>query len=54
MDFALTKEQQLTQQMIREFVEKEVKPVAAHTDHTHEFPWPSIKKMGAKKIPFLV
>jgi len=46
MNFNLTDEQRLTQQMIRDFVEKEVKPLAAHTDHTHEFPWPSIKKMG--------
>ena len=46
MDFELTKEQKLTQQMIREFVDKEVKPLAAHTDHTHEFPWSSISKMG--------
>ena len=46
MDFQLSKEQQLAQQMIREFVEKEVKPLAMHTDHTHEFPWSSIRKMG--------
>ncbi len=46
MNFTLTAEQRLTQQMIRDFVENEVKPLAAHTDHTHEFPWASIKKMG--------
>ncbi|NUQ37307.1 MAG: acyl-CoA dehydrogenase family protein [Caldilineales bacterium] len=46
MNFNLTAEQRLTQQMIRDFVENEVKPLAAHTDHTHEFPWASIKKMG--------
>lgn len=46
MDFQLGKEQLLLQQMIRDFVESEVKPLATHTDHTHEFPWPSIKKMG--------
>ncbi len=46
MDFQLSKEQQLAQQMIREFVEQEVKPLAAHTDHTHEFPWTTIHKMG--------
>ncbi len=46
MDFQLGKEKLLLQQMIRDFVESEVKPLAAHTDHTHEFPWPSIRKMG--------
>ncbi len=46
MDFQLGKEKLLLQQMIRDFVESEVKPLAAHTDHTHEFPWPSIKTMG--------
>lgn len=46
MNFNLTDEQRLTQQMIRDFVENEVKPLAAHTDETHEFPWSSIQKMG--------
>lgn len=32
--------------MIRDFVESEVKPLAAHTDRSHEFPWSSIKKMA--------
>ncbi|MCO6452858.1 MAG: acyl-CoA dehydrogenase family protein [Caldilineales bacterium] len=46
MDFQLSDEQRLTQQMIHDFVENEVKPLAAHTDRTHEFPWNSIRKMG--------
>ncbi|MTK12184.1 MAG: acyl-CoA dehydrogenase family protein, partial [Clostridiaceae bacterium] len=29
MDFTLSKEQQLVQQMVREFAENEVKPLAA-------------------------
>ncbi|MBE6225206.1 MAG: acyl-CoA dehydrogenase family protein, partial [Bacteroidales bacterium] len=34
MNFGLTKTQQLFQQMIREFAEKEVKPLAAEVDDT--------------------
>ena len=47
MKFNLTAEQRLTQQMIRDFVETEVKPLASHTDETHEFPLSSIQKMGS-------
>ncbi len=47
MDFRLSTEQQLIQQSIRDFVEKEVKPLAAHIDRSHEFPWQSIRKMAA-------
>jgi alkylation response protein AidB-like acyl-CoA dehydrogenase len=47
MDFCLSTEQQLLQQSIREFVEKEVKPLAAHIDRHHEFPWQPIRKMAA-------
>lgn len=46
MDFKLTREQELVVQMLKEFVEKEVKPLAAHTDETGEFPIENVKKMG--------
>jgi butyryl-CoA dehydrogenase len=55
MDFKFTKEQELVGQMLREFVEKEVKPIAAHIDETEEFPIENVKKMakyGIMGIPF--
>lgn len=47
MDFELTKPQKLFQQMIREFSEKEVKPIAAQVDETEEFPRENIKKLAS-------
>ena len=38
MDFELTREQQLVQQMVREFAVNEVKPIAAEIDETERFP----------------
>ncbi|WML34588.1 acyl-CoA dehydrogenase [Clostridium sp. OS1-26] len=55
MDFTLSKEQQLVQQMVREFVENEVKPLAAEIDETERFPMETVKKMakyGMMGIPF--
>jgi butyryl-CoA dehydrogenase len=55
MDFSLTKEQQLFQKMIREFAEKEVKPLAAEIDAEERFPTETISKMaalGIMGIPF--
>ena len=46
MDFNLTKKQQLFQQMIREFAEKEVKPLAAEIDEQERFPVETVEKMG--------
>ena len=45
MDFRLTKEQELVQKTIREFTEKEVKPIAAETDRTCDFPKENIDKL---------
>ncbi|MBR4805857.1 MAG: acyl-CoA dehydrogenase family protein, partial [Bacteroidales bacterium] len=47
MDFELTKSQKLFQQMIREFAEKEVKPIAAEVDEEEKFPTENVKKLGA-------
>ena len=47
MDFSLTKTDQLFLQMIREFAEKEVKPLAAEIDETERFPEETVKKMAA-------
>lgn len=55
MDFKLTKEQQLVQQMVRKFTENEVKPLAAEIDQTERFPEETVKKMakyGMMGIPF--
>lgn len=57
MDFNLTKQQILFQQMIREFAEKEVKPLAAEVDESERFPLETVEKMaklGIMGIPFPV
>jgi alkylation response protein AidB-like acyl-CoA dehydrogenase len=46
MDFTLDSEHRMLQEMIRDFVEKEVKPRAAEVDREHKFPKESIEKMG--------
>ncbi len=46
MDFKLTQEQEMLKKMLRDFGEKEVRPIAAEIDKTSEFPWDVIKKMG--------
>jgi butyryl-CoA dehydrogenase len=46
MDFSLTKKQELFQQMIREFAEKEVKPLAAEVDEQERFPIETVEKMA--------
>ena len=38
MDFTLSKEHLLFRQMVREFVENEIKPVMQEMDETEEFP----------------
>lgn len=55
MNFELTKTQQLFRQMIREFAEKEVKPLAAEVDEQERFPLETVEKMaklGIMGIPF--
>ncbi|NOZ49184.1 MAG: acyl-CoA dehydrogenase [Chloroflexi bacterium] len=46
MNFQLNEEQRLLQEMVRDFVEKEVKPRAAEVDREHKFPRETIAKMG--------
>jgi butyryl-CoA dehydrogenase len=55
MDFSLTKQQELFLQMIREFAQKEVKPIAAEIDEQERFPVETVEKMaklGIMGIPF--
>jgi len=46
MDFNLNKPQELFRQMIREFAEKEVKPLAAEIDEQERFPQETVEKMA--------
>ena len=46
MDLELSEEQKLFQKSVRDFAEKEIRPVARETDATGQFPWPTIRKMA--------
>jgi butyryl-CoA dehydrogenase len=45
MDFNLTREQELVRKMMRGFAETEIKPIAAETDKTAEYPRETIEKL---------
>lgn len=46
MDFTLSKEHEMARSLLREFAEKEVKPLAIEVDETEEFPVETVKKMA--------
>ncbi|RLF33708.1 MAG: acyl-CoA dehydrogenase [Thermoplasmata archaeon] len=46
MDFSLSEEQKLFQKTIREFCERELKPISDKIDKEEYFPWELYKKMG--------
>lgn len=46
MDFELTEEQRELRHVVHEFVAREVKPAARHTDETGQFNWEAVRKMG--------
>jgi alkylation response protein AidB-like acyl-CoA dehydrogenase len=46
VNFELTDEQQAIRDMVHEFAENEVKPVARKHDHEHSFPEATTKRMG--------
>ena len=46
MDFRLTPEQEMIRDMVRDFAEKHIKPVAAQLDEGKEFPYENLKKMA--------
>ena len=55
MNFALTKEQEFIQKMVRDFAENEVRPIAAEIDRNHRFPVETVEKMAKLNmlgIPF--
>lgn len=45
MDFNITKEQKMLQQLYKEFTENEVKPIAAEVDEDERFPIETVEKM---------
>ena len=46
MDFRLTIEQEMVRDAVKEFTEKEIKPVAAQYDEEKQFPYENLKKMA--------
>mgnify|MGYP005848914469 CR=1 FL=1 len=46
MDFELTEEQRLVQEMVRRFAENEIAPIADEVDRTERFPKETLKKMA--------
>jgi alkylation response protein AidB-like acyl-CoA dehydrogenase len=46
LNFELNEEQTLFRDLVHDFVAKEVKPLAHHTDEEAEFNWTAVKKMG--------
>lgn len=46
MDFSLTNEQEMIRKTMREFAEREIKPIAAEIDETERFPRESVQKMA--------
>lgn len=46
MSFILTEDQELIRNMVREFAENEVKPIAAELDKNHAFPVATVKRMA--------
>ena len=55
MDFTLSKEQQMSRQLFRDFAVKEVEPLAREIDETQRFPEETVEKMhkyGFMGIPF--
>ncbi len=46
MSAILTEDQELIRNMVREFAESEIQPIAAEIDKTHEFPLKTVKRMG--------
>ena len=48
MDLQLTEEHKMIRDTARKFAQNEIAPVAAHYDETGEFPYETVKKMGAQ------
>ena len=46
LSFALSEDQQAVREMVRDFAENEIRPIASHIDETHEFPTATVAKMA--------
>jgi butyryl-CoA dehydrogenase len=46
MDFKLTPEQEMIRDMVRDFTEKNIRPVAGHMDEEKQFPYQNLKRMA--------
>ncbi|OGF13602.1 MAG: acyl-CoA dehydrogenase [Candidatus Eisenbacteria bacterium RBG_16_71_46] len=46
VSFDLSEDQRAVREMVRDFAEREIRPIAAHIDETHEFPAATTKKMA--------
>ncbi len=46
ISFDLSEEAQSVREMVRDFAESEIRPIAARIDETHEFPAENVKKMA--------
>ena len=46
MNFAPTEEQQMVKDMVKRFVDEEIKPIAAELDETHRHPEEICRKLG--------
>src|SRR2546430_15483649 len=51
MDFELDSEHEMIRQTVRDFAEKEVRPVAAHVDKTGGVPKATGAKMAGRGVP---
>ncbi|NOZ73096.1 MAG: acyl-CoA dehydrogenase [Chloroflexi bacterium] len=50
LDFSLSPEQKMLQDLAHDFAEKEIKPKAEYYDESHEFPWPIVEKAVANGL----
>ncbi len=46
MDFSLSMEQEILRKSVRDFAEKEIKPVARELDEKEEFSYETMRKMA--------
>lgn len=46
MDFSYSRAQQMIKKMIKEFAENEIAPIASELDHSAEYPYETIHKLG--------
>jgi butyryl-CoA dehydrogenase len=46
LSFDLSEDQLAVREMVRDFAESEIQPIAAQIDETHDFPFATTKKMG--------